>query len=226
MACGAGGASSGTVARARCRGGRHATRGQRLGAFAGASLPACASAGCAERFCTPLCSRSEGQGTTAGGGGEVEGRDLGVALAPAGDGVLLPGREHVAGLLPGGRFARDHVHAVDRHGVARAGASGDPVFLLMPVHRERLAAVAVELLDVGEPSHGMGGRRREGVSCGLRGRWIEPGETNDPPRWGWSGVGFYVTACVSSCCRSPARCSRARGSVRSSSPGTPACGAA
>ncbi|MDT4866591.1 hypothetical protein FQZ97_1014520 [compost metagenome] len=127
----------------------------------------------------------------------MEGGDLGVALAPAGDFVALPGAEHVAGLAPGGGFARHDVDAVHRHdaehatargvaqghGVARAGPPGHPVFAAVLVDRQGFAAVAVDDLDVAQPPQCVGGQGAE------EGEGSESGQGQAAQGWVMGGHG-------------------------------------
>ncbi|HAX22299.1 MAG TPA: hypothetical protein DCY64_18710 [Hydrogenophaga sp.] len=127
----------------------------------------------------------------------MEGGDLGVALAPAGDLVALPGAQHVAGLVPGGGFARDDVDAVHRndpehaavrgvaqgHGVARAGPPGHPAFAAVLVDRQGFAAVAVDDLDVAQPPQGVGGQGAE------EGEGRERGQGQAAQGWAMGGHG-------------------------------------
>ncbi|MNS85441.1 hypothetical protein D3C72_1193070 [compost metagenome] len=108
---------------------------------------------------------------------KVEGRNLGLAFAPAGDGPVLPGVEDVAVI----RCARCHlaveridaIDADDRqnaaagtvgdiNGIAGARAARHPVFALVLVQPQGLARRAVHQLDIGQPAARRGWTRLGG----------------------------------------------------------------
>ena len=134
----------------------------------------------------PHVARPAGQsGVRALDRRELESRDLGVGFAPADDVVAAARVEHIAGLLPAGRLARDHVDAVHRQhhkhtrrrevaqaqriaGARPAGNVQAPVLGMVGQH---LRVVAVEHLERGElrvrPGRtGTTGQREQRSGCG------------------------------------------------------------